>query len=91
MSETYYLVCHEHKELIWIGQGNTFETFCLYEDDSIMERFLWRHKGCDLKFQESNKLDEIEKIKFGVKVKGKLLGFPVYCEFTHHSQIRGVL
>ena len=82
MSETYYLVCHEHKELIWIGRGSTFNEFYL-RNDGIMEKFLWRHKGCNLKFEKS--LDEIEKISYGEK--GKLSRVSAYCEFTEPEQI----
>jgi len=87
MSETHYLVCHEHKELIWIGQGNTFEEFNLY-NDGMLDKFFYRHEGCNLKFERSNDLHEIEKIKFGEKVTGVLLGFPVYLEYEHPSQIK---
>lgn len=87
MSKTYNLTCHGCKETIWVGQGSSQDEFFIYSD-GMVGPFLWRHKDCDLKFQDDNDLDEIERIEFGRKVEGKLLGFPVYTEFTHPSQIK---
>lgn len=87
MAATYHLTCHGCKETIWVGQGSSQDQFYLY-NDGMIEKFLWRHRDCDLKFQDDNDLDGIEMIKFGHKIKGELLGFPVYTEFTHPSQIK---
>lgn len=53
MSETFYLVCHETKQRIWIGQGWETMTSFYTADPEVMERlqhFLNDHIGRPLEF-----------------------------------------
>jgi len=86
MSNTYHITCHKHKETIWVGQGWGPHDFTLYGGE-LINKFLFRHIGCDLQFQDDNYLDEIEKIPYGREIEGELLGFPVYVEFKEPEQI----
>lgn len=54
MSQTWSLVCHETKKMIWIGQGTGSSMSCFYTGEpNTMERlrqFLNEHKNKNLMF-----------------------------------------
>ncbi len=62
MSDAFYLICHETKEMICVGQGRTSVRGIFYSGDKslmlMLKKFLNDHRGRKLYFEDEHRAYE---------------------------------